>query len=82
MKTIASREANRKRLVDQLRGFPRDQDRAKKGVSVTNGTQNLMGALRVAMGMCGAYTIRDFHKAEMVIAPSIKTEGKFFQMVD
>jgi IMP dehydrogenase len=32
------------------------------------------------MGMCGAYTIRDLHKAEMVIAPSIKTEGKFFQM--
>lgn len=50
--------------------------------SVTNGTQNLVGALRVAMGMCGAYTIRDFHKAEMVVAPSIKTEGKFFQMSD
>ena len=48
--------------------------------SVTNGTQNLVGALRVAMGMCGAYTIRDFHQVEMVIAPSIKTEGKFFQM--
>jgi IMP dehydrogenase len=50
--------------------------------SVTNGTQNLVGALRVAMGMCGAYTIRDFHKAEMVIAPSIKTEGKYFQMME
>jgi len=47
--------------------------------SVTDGTQNLIGALRVAMGMCGAYTIRDLHKAEMVVAPSIKTEGKFFQ---
>ncbi|HZA21383.1 MAG TPA: GuaB3 family IMP dehydrogenase-related protein [Dehalococcoidia bacterium] len=50
--------------------------------SVTNGTQNLVGALKVSMGMCGAYTIRDFHKAEMVIAPSIKTEGKHFQMVE
>ena len=50
--------------------------------SETNGTQNLIGALRVAMGMCGAYTIRDLHKAEMVVAPSIKTEGKFFQMVE
>ena len=50
--------------------------------SVTNGTQNLIGALKVSMGMCGAYTIRDFHKAEMVIAPAIKTEGKFFQMAD
>jgi IMP dehydrogenase len=49
--------------------------------SVTNGTQNLVGALRVSMGMCGAYTIRDFHRAEMVIAPSIKTEGKYFQMM-
>ena len=48
--------------------------------SVTDGTQNFVGALRVAMGMCGAYTIRDMHKAEMVIAPSIKTEGKFFQL--
>jgi IMP dehydrogenase len=50
--------------------------------SVTDGTQNLVSALKVAMGMCGAYTIRDFHQAEMVIAPAIKTEGKFFQMVN
>lgn len=50
--------------------------------SATDGTQNLIGALRVAMGMCGSYTVRDLHKAEMVVAPSIKTEGKFFQMVD
>ena len=50
--------------------------------SVTNGTQNLIGALKVSMGMCGAYTIQDFHKAEMVIAPAIKTEGKFFQIAD
>jgi len=49
--------------------------------SVTNGTQNLVGALKVAMGMCGAYTIRDMHKAEMVIAPSIQTEGKIYQMM-
>ena len=48
--------------------------------SVTDGTQNFIGALRVAMGMCGAYTIRDMHKAEMVIAPAIKTEGKSYQL--
>ncbi len=48
--------------------------------SVTDGTQNFIGALKVGMGMCGAYTIRDLHKAEMVVAPSIKTEGKFFQL--
>jgi IMP dehydrogenase len=49
--------------------------------SVTDGTQNLVGALKVAMGMCGAMTIRDLHKADMVVAPSIKTEGKLAQMV-
>ena len=49
--------------------------------SATDGTQNLIGALRVAMGMCGAYTIRDLHRAELVIAPAIKTEGKQYQLM-
>lgn len=49
--------------------------------ATTDGTQNLIGALRVCMGMCGAFTIRDMHKAEMVIAPAIKTEGKVFQFM-
>ena len=48
--------------------------------TVTDGTQNFVGALKAGMGMCGAYTIRDLHQAEMVIAPAIKTEGKYFQM--
>ena len=48
--------------------------------SRTNGTENLVGALHTAMGMCGARTIRDFQQAELVIAPSIKTEGKQIQM--
>lgn len=48
--------------------------------SVTDGTQNLIGALRTAMGVCGAYTIRDMQKAQMVIAPAIKTEGKLYQL--
>ena len=47
--------------------------------SRTNGTENLIGALRTAMGMCGARTIRDFQQAELVVAPSIKTEGKQIQ---
>jgi IMP dehydrogenase len=47
--------------------------------SVTNGTQNLVGALRTAMGVCSARTIKEMHKVKMVIAPSIKTEGKYFQ---
>lgn len=48
--------------------------------SVTDGSQNLIGALRVCLGMCGANNIRELHDAEMVIAPSIKTEGKIFQL--
>jgi IMP dehydrogenase len=49
--------------------------------SRTDGTQNLVGALRTAMGFCGAATIQEMHQAEMVIAPSIITEGKFWQML-
>ncbi|MBX7111587.1 MAG: GuaB3 family IMP dehydrogenase-related protein [Dehalococcoidia bacterium] len=48
--------------------------------SLTDGTENLMGALRTSMATCGARTIREFHEARMVIAPSIKTEGKIYQM--
>jgi IMP dehydrogenase len=48
--------------------------------SVTDGSQNLVGALRTAMGVCGALSIAEMHKADMVIAPSIVTEGKFWQM--
>lgn len=48
--------------------------------SKTDGTQNMIGALRACMGMCGAFTIRDMHRAEMVVAPAVRTEGKVFQM--
>ena len=48
--------------------------------SVTDGSQNLVGALRTAMGVCGAATIQDMHQAEMVIAPAITTEGKSWQL--
>ncbi len=47
--------------------------------SRTDGTENLVGALKTAMGMCGAHTVREFQQAEMVIAPAIKTEGKIYQ---
>jgi IMP dehydrogenase len=48
--------------------------------SVTDGSQNLVGALRTAMGTCGAANIPEMHKAEMVIAPAIVSEGKSLQM--
>ncbi len=49
--------------------------------SLTHGTENLVGALRTAMGFCGAATIQEMHQAEMVIAPSVVTEGKSWQMM-
>ena len=48
--------------------------------SRTDGTQNLTGALRTSMGVCGASTIREMQKVEMVIAPAIATEGKEWQL--
>ena len=46
----------------------------------THGTQNLVGALRQSMAALGARTIREMHQVEMVIAPSIVTEGKSWQL--
>ncbi|RJO62820.1 MAG: GuaB3 family IMP dehydrogenase-related protein [Dehalococcoidia bacterium] len=48
--------------------------------SLTHGSQNLVGALRTSMGVCGAANVAEFHKAEIVIAPAIVTEGKYWQM--
>ncbi len=48
--------------------------------STTHGTQNLVGALRTSMGALGARSIREMHEVEMVIAPSIVTEGKSWQL--
>jgi IMP dehydrogenase len=48
--------------------------------SRTDGTENLVGAIRTCMGVCGAQTIPEFHNTELVIAPSIKTEGKVYQL--
>ena len=33
------------------------------------------------MGVCGANNIGEFHDAELIVAPSIKTEGKKEQML-
>jgi len=46
---------------------------------VDDGSMNLIGALKSAMGVCGARTIREFQDTEMVVAPAIKTEGKLQQ---
>jgi IMP dehydrogenase len=44
-----------------------------------DGTLNLMGALRTAMATCGYESIHDFQKAEILLAPALKTEGKGLQ---
>lgn len=46
-----------------------------------NGSQNLMGALSACMGNVGAQNIKELQKTEIIIAPSIQTEGKIFQQV-
>ena len=48
--------------------------------SVHNGTQNFIGALKVCMGMLGTKAIKEMHNSEIVISPSLKTEGKSYQI--
>ena len=47
---------------------------------VDDGSQNLIGALQTSMGSLGAAHIKAMHDVEMIIAPSIQTEGKVFQV--
>lgn len=49
--------------------------------TVDDGSQNLVGAITTCMGNVGASSIREFQETEIIIAPSIKTEGKLFQVV-
>jgi IMP dehydrogenase len=44
-----------------------------------DGTFNLIGALRTSMATCGYEDIRDFQRAEVMIAPALQTEGKQLQ---
>jgi IMP dehydrogenase len=46
---------------------------------VTDGSENLMGALRQSMAALGARTIREMQQVEMVYAPAVATEGKSWQ---
>ncbi|MEO6846774.1 MAG: GuaB3 family IMP dehydrogenase-related protein [Chthoniobacterales bacterium] len=49
--------------------------------TVDDGSENLVGAITTCMGNVGAASIREFQETEIIIAPSIKTEGKLFQTV-
>jgi IMP dehydrogenase len=46
---------------------------------VTDGTQNLVGALRQSMAALGARDIRAMQAVEMVYAPAVAVEGKSWQ---
>jgi len=47
---------------------------------VDDGSQNLVGALKTSMGSLGASNMKEMHDVEIIIAPSIQTEGKVFQV--
>ncbi len=44
-----------------------------------DGRMNLFGALRTSMATCGYQSVKEFQKAEVMIAPSLQTEGKQLQ---
>jgi IMP dehydrogenase len=44
-----------------------------------DGRMNLFGALRTSMATCGYQTVKEFQKAEVMVAPALQTEGKVLQ---
>jgi IMP dehydrogenase len=44
-----------------------------------DGKLNLFGGLRASMATCGYETVKEFQKAEVMVAPALKTEGKSLQ---
>jgi len=46
---------------------------------VNDGSMNLFGALRTSMATCGYQTVKEFQKAEVMVAPALQTEGKVLQ---
>lgn len=46
---------------------------------VDDGSQNLIGALKLSMASLGARNIKEMQMVEIAIAPSVKTEGKIYQ---
>ncbi len=44
-----------------------------------DGRANLMGGLRTSMATCGYSSVKEFQKAEVMVAPSLQTEGKYLQ---
>src|SRR5689334_4338365 len=61
--------SNRATLAEILTGPAHEND----------GTLNLFGALRTSMATTGYETLKEFQKAEVMVAPSLQTEGKVLQ---
>jgi IMP dehydrogenase len=51
----------------------------KGPASLDDGTQNLLGCIRTSMGTLGARTLKEMQQVEVVVAPSLLTEGKVYQ---
>jgi IMP dehydrogenase len=51
----------------------------KGPAQLDDGTHNLLGALKTSMGTLGAKDIREMQQVDVVIAPSLLTEGKVYQ---
>ncbi len=47
--------------------------------STDDGSQNFSGAIRLAMATLGVASIQEMHEVDIVIAPSLMTEGKIYQ---
>ena len=47
--------------------------------TLDDGTHNLLGALKTSMGTLGARTLKEMQSVEVVVAPSLLTEGKVYQ---
>lgn len=63
-------EAGRKASLEEILIGPAHEN---------DGTLNLFGALRTSMATTGYATVKEFQKAEVMVAPSLLTEGKVLQ---
>ena len=63
-----------------LRGFTGTVEQILRGpAQLDDGTHNLLGALQTSMGTLGAKDLKEMQQVEVVIAPSLLTEGKVYQ---
>lgn len=64
-------EVGRKATIEEIITGPAHEN---------DGTLNLFGALKMSMATCGYANIKEFQRAEVMVAPALKTEGKAIQL--